>query len=236
MSNTLTSKVSGRMTSRGWAIALGIGAIVLAAVLLVVYLDRYRARVGGQNVPAQVLVAERLIPKGTPGHIVASAAMYRVTELPRKDVDVGAIADPQFIAGRAAAADILPGQQLTAADFAVSDTSSVESQITGTERAISVAIDNVHGSLSQLQTGDFVDIYTAVAGVVKLFRPNVKVLAVPSAAGPSGGGNLILRIQTKDAADFAYAADNTQLWFVLRPVVAAKKTAPDTASSASILR
>ena len=45
MSNTLTSKVSGRMSSRGWAIALGIGAVALAAILLVVYLDRYRARV-----------------------------------------------------------------------------------------------------------------------------------------------------------------------------------------------
>ena len=48
MSNTFTGKVSGRMSSRGWAIALGIGAVVLAAILLVVYLDRYRARVGGQ--------------------------------------------------------------------------------------------------------------------------------------------------------------------------------------------
>jgi Flp pilus assembly protein CpaB len=236
MSNTLTSKVSGRMTSRGWAIALGIGAIVLAAVLLVVYLDRYRARVGGENAPTPVLQAKQLIPAGTPGNIVASSQMYVATTLPAKEIEVGALADPQYLAGRAAAVDIYPGQQFTAADFAASDTASVDSQITGTQRAISVAIDNVHGSLSQLQTGDFVDIYTAVAGVVKLFRPNVKVLAVPSAAGPSGGGNLILQIQTKDAADFAYAADNTQLWFVLRPVVAAKKTAPDTASSASILR
>ena len=48
MSNTsLTSKVSGSMSSRGWAIALGIGAVVLAAILLVVYLDRYRARARG---------------------------------------------------------------------------------------------------------------------------------------------------------------------------------------------
>ena len=51
MSNTFTGKVSGRMSSRGWAIALGIGAVVLAAILLVVYLDRYRARVGGRNAP-----------------------------------------------------------------------------------------------------------------------------------------------------------------------------------------
>jgi Flp pilus assembly protein CpaB len=236
MSNTLTSKVSGRMTSRGWAIALGIGAIVLAAVLLVVYLDRYRARVGGENAPTPVLVADRLVPAGTPGSIVASTQMYAATTLPSKEIEIGAIADPQYLVGRAAAVDIYPGQQFTTADFATSDTASVDSQITGTQRAISIAIDNVHGSLSQLQTGDFVDIYTSSAGVVKLFRPNVKVLAVPNAAGPSGGGNLVLRIETRDAADFAYAADSTQLTFVLRPVVGAKKTANDSASSATFGR
>ena len=70
---------------------------------------------------------------------------------------------------------------------------------------------------------------------MKLFRPNVKVLAVPT-PGPSGGGNLVLRVETKDAADFAFAADNTQLWFVVRPVVGAKPTARDTATAATVLR
>ena len=59
MSNTLTSKVSGRMSSRSWAIAIGAAAVVLAAILLIVYLDRYRARVGGENAPTPVLVANR---------------------------------------------------------------------------------------------------------------------------------------------------------------------------------
>ena len=236
MSNTLTSKVSGRMSSRGWAIALGIGAIVLAAILLVVYLDRYRARVGGRNAPTPVLVAKQLIPAGTPGNLIASGPMYAPTTLPRKEVEVGAIADPQYLAGRAASAAIFPGQQFTATDFATSDTASVDSQITGTQRALSISIDNVHGSLSEVQVGDSVDIYTAVAGAVKLFRPNVKVLAIPAIPGPVGGSNLILRMETKDAATFAYAADNTQLWFVLRPVVNAKPTKPSTATAASVLR
>ena len=236
MSNTFSSKVSGRMTSRGWAIALGIGAIVLAAILLVVYLDRYRARVGGENAPTPVLVANRLIPQGTPGTLVAGQGMYTATTLPRKEVEVGAIADPQYLSGRAAAVDVFPGQQFTAADFAATDTASVDSQITGVQRALSISLDSVHGSLSQVQAGDSVDIYAAVAGVVKLFRPNVKVLAIPTIPGPTGGGNLILRIETKDAANFAYAADNTQLWFVLRPVVGAKPTAKTTANASSILR
>jgi Flp pilus assembly protein CpaB len=236
MSNTLTGKVSGRMSSRGWAIALGVGAIVLAAILLVVYLDRYRARVSGENAPTPTLVANRLIPKGTPGSIVATGSMYTATTLPAKDVKVGAIADPTYLAGRAASVDIFPGAQITAADFAASDTGTVKSQITGPERAISISIDNVRGSLSQLQAGDSVDIYTGVAGAVKLFRPNIKVLAVPSQTGPSGGGNLVLRINTRDAAAFAYAADNSQVWFVLRPVLGAKPTVNSTANASTIVR
>jgi Flp pilus assembly protein CpaB len=236
MSNTFTTRVSGKMSSRGWAIALGIGAVVLAAILLVVYLDRYRARVGGENAPTPVLVAKQLIPRGTSGSLIASQSMYAPTTLPRKEVEVGAVSDPQYLVGRAAVADVLPGQQFTAIDFAASDTSAVDSQITGTQRAIAISLDAVHGAASQVQAGDSVDMYIAVAGVVKLFRPNVKVLAVPTTPGPVGSGNLVLRVDTKDVANFAYAADNSQLWFVIRPVTGAKPTKKATANAATILR
>src|SRR4029450_10219693 len=236
MSNTFTGKVSGRMSSRGWAIALGIGAVVLAAILLVVYLDRYRARVSGENAPTPVLVAKQLIPQGTPGTLVASQSMYAPTTPPQKEVEVGAISDPAYLSGRAAATDIFPGQQFTATDFAASDTTSVDSQITGTQRAFAISIAGVHGVSSQVMAGDSVDVYTAVAGVTKLFRPNVKVMTTPSVPGPAGGGNLVLRIDTKDAATWLYVADNTQLIFVLRPVVGAKPTKPSQASAATLLR
>ena len=162
--------------------------------------------------------------------------MYQTTTLPAKEVEVGAIADPAYLSGRAASVDILPGHQFLATDFAASDTASVDSQITGTERAISISIDNVHGSLSQLQAGDSVDIYTSIAGVVRLFQPNVKVLAIPAVPGPSGGSNLVLKIQTAEAATWAYAADNTQFYFVIRPVVGAKQTKKSQANAASVLR
>jgi Flp pilus assembly protein CpaB len=242
MSNTLTGKVSGRMSSRGWAIALGIGAVVLAAILLVVYLDRYRSRVAGENAPTPVLVAKQLIPAGTPGTLVASNSMYAPTTLPAKEVVVGAISDPAYLSGRAAAADIFPGSQFTAASFAASDTASVDSQITGTQRALSISIDNVHGSLSQVQPGDSVDIYIALGagpggqGLLKLFKPNVKVLAIPTIPGPTGSSNFILRADTKDVAEFMYAADNAQLYFALRPVVGAKQTKKTTVTAANLLR
>ena len=242
MSNTLTGKVSGRMSSRGWAIALGIGAIVLAAILLVVYLDRYRARVGGENAPTPVLVAKQYIPAGTPGTLIASGQMYAPTTLPRKEVEVGAIADPQYLSGRAASIEIFPGQQFTATDFAASDTASVDSQITGAQRAVSISIDGVHGSLSQIMPGDAVDMYIGLGGgasgqgLVKLFAPNVKVITTPAVPGPAGGSNLVLLVNTQDVPKFLYAADHSQLYFAIRPVVGAKKTADATATAASLLR
>jgi Flp pilus assembly protein CpaB len=236
MSNTLTGKVSGRMSSRGWAVALGIGAVVLAAILLVVYLDRYRDRVSGENAPTPVLVAKRLIPAGTPGSLVASEGMYAPTTLPAKEVEVGAIADPSYLSGRAAAADIFPGQQFTATDFAATDTGAVESQITGTERAISISIDGVHGSSSQIMPGDHVDVYVSTAGVLRLFEPNVKIITTPAVPGPAGGSNLIIQIDTKEAARWMYANDNAQFWFAIRPVVGAKPTARTQATAASLLR
>jgi Flp pilus assembly protein CpaB len=238
MSNTITTKLSGKVSSRGWAIALGLGAIVLATILLVVYLDRYRSRVGGGTLPTPVLVAKQTIPPGTPGDIVTQNLMYEPVTLPKNEVEEGAIASPTFFTGRAAAVEILPGQQITAASFAASPTTHVDSQITGTQRAISVSIDNVHGSLAQLQAGDSIDLYLGLGGgqnggqLYKLFRPNVKVLAVP---GPEGGA-IVLRVDTKDAADFAFAADNARMYFVIRPVAGAKPTVRDTATAATILR
>ena len=98
------------------------------------------------------------------------------------------------------------------------------------QRAISISIDDIHGSLSQVAAGDSVDVYRGVQGAVKLFRPNVKVLAVPTPQG----GDLVLGVETKDAADFSYAVDNAQLSFVVRPVVGAKPTARDTATAATV--
>ena len=68
MQQSVTSKIG---SSKGWTLALGIGAALLAAILLVVYLNRYRSSVDAQNAATPVLVAKNLIPKGTSGTIIA---------------------------------------------------------------------------------------------------------------------------------------------------------------------
>lgn len=237
MSNTVTSKVGGRLSPRGTAIILGVAAATVAAVLIIFYLAQYRDSVNGDNAQTQVFVAKSLIVKGTSGTIIGSQALYQPTTLPRRDVKAGAIPDPAYLSGRVAVSDILPGQQLTTADFSPTPTDRVVSKLQGAERAISISIDNVHGSLAQVQAGDRIDLYTAFGGnggqaLVKLFKSNVKVLATPT----DGSGTIVLQVDTQQAADFAYAADNTQFTFVLRPQVGASPTADRVASIATIAR
>jgi Flp pilus assembly protein CpaB len=235
MINSFTERVSA---SRGWAIAVGIGAAVLAGILLLLYLNQYRDSVAGETAPTSVLVARNLILEGTSGTVIGTKDQYQVASLPAKEIKVGALADPAYLNGRVAVADILPGQQLTTADFTTATTTAVNTKITGAQRGISISIDNVHGSLSQVAAGDHVDIYIAVGArnngqaMVKLFRPDVLVMAVP---GQENSGNLVLRVDQKDAADFAYAADNTQFWFTIRPKSGARRTRPDIATINTVI-
>jgi pilus assembly protein CpaB len=248
----MINSLSGKMgASRSWAIAIGIGAAVLAGILLLVYLNRYRDSVAGETAPTSVLVAKSLIVKGTSGTQIATKELYQGVSLPNKEVKVGALADPAYLNGRVAVSDILPGQQLTTSDFTTATTTLAKTKITGRQRALSVAVDNVHGSTAQIEAGDRIDIYIATGArnngqaIVKLFRQNVLVLQSPTtvqtdtgevSSSSSDGGPFVLRVDTRDAADFAYAADNTQFWFVIRPQTGARPTRPDTASIATVVR
>src|SRR5215203_929621 len=97
MINSLSGKVA---SSRSWAIGVGIGAAVLAGLLLLVYLNRYRDSVNGETAPTPVLVAKALIVKGTSGTVIAGKELYQGASIPNKDVKVGAIADPAYLSGR----------------------------------------------------------------------------------------------------------------------------------------
>ena len=157
--------VKGKIgTSRGWTLALGIGAALLAAILLVVYLNRYRSSVNSENAPTPVLVAKNLIPKGTSGTIIAKKELFQVATLPKDDLKVGAISDPAYLNGRVAAADIFPGQQITTADLSVATTEAVPTSLTGAERAVAIPVDGARGLVGYTAQGDHVDIYVAAHG------------------------------------------------------------------------
>jgi Flp pilus assembly protein CpaB len=241
--------LTGRLTgTREGAMALGIGAAILAAILLAVYLVGYRDSVAADSTPTPVLVAKQLIARGTPGSVIGAKQLYETSRVPASAVKVGAITDPAILNGRVSAIDIYPGQQMTDADFVVGGAAGgVTAILSGNQRAVSITVDPLLGSLSTLQTGDHIDIYQELAGtsgtIVKLFRSNVVVLQAPGGAvAPVAGapaapsGVVILQVPARDVADLLFATKHTILQFSLRPANGGAPTPPRIADRTTMLR
>jgi Flp pilus assembly protein CpaB len=236
VNQTLTGRLIGTrgnklLATRRGNVIVAVCAAMLAAILLLVYLNGYRTSLDSASAPTPVLIANRLIAKGTPAAVLGSQGAFELTTLAREHTKTGAVADPDLLAGRTAVRDILPGQQLTVADFSVTTSTAVATKITGAERAISVPVDAQRGLIGHVATGDFVDVYVALGGSVSLLLANVHVLA---AAGAPGGGvtgaavpYYVLKVPSGDAARFAFASEEGTIWFVARPkanVVPTKKS------------
>ena len=221
MSNTsLTSKVSN---SRGWTLALGIGAAALAAILLIAYLVQYRSSVNDSTAPSPVLVAKNLIPKGTSGTVIAEKQLFQAATLSKDDLKVGAISDPAYLNGRVAVADIFPGQQITTADLSVGLTDALPTQLTGKQRAVAIPVSGPRGLVGFVASGDRIDIYfeTGATGGNAPRAPRLERArhARARAMGPR-------RSSASTAAQaqlVALASDTGVMWFLLRPAGDAKE-------------
>src|SRR4051794_11649478 len=126
------------LKTRQGTIVVGVAAAVLAAILLLVYLTHYRNSVKGSTEPLTVLVAKRLIPKGTSGAALATKNLFVVTTIPKAQLKLGAISDPAVLRNTIAAADIYPRQQLTSADFTAASVGALAAQLTGSWRAFAL--------------------------------------------------------------------------------------------------
>jgi pilus assembly protein CpaB len=227
-------------TTRRGSLLVGAAAAVLAGIILLAYLHSYRNSVNSASAPVSVLVAKNLIQKGTPGDIIGTSDQFQVASVPKGQLQVGALTDPAALSGRVAVTDIFPGQQLTAGYFAFAPPGTLQTKISGSDRAISVQIDAEHGMNGQIGAGDHIDIFVGVnrlssAGsqpIIKLLMADVTVLRAPLVAG---SGLYTLRATGRQAAVLAYASDNGRLWFVLRPASGAKTVIPGYVSAQSLL-
>jgi pilus assembly protein CpaB len=242
-------------STRGGTLAVSILAAVLAAVILVAYLHRYRASVRSAGNPVTVLVAKGVIEKGTSGEVVGTQDLYRTSTLSKSEVVDGAITDPDALKGHVASADIFPGEQLTTAKFSGSDTGTLGNRITKEQRVVTLPVDGAHGLIGQVQAGDHLDIYAgfnvkrlaadgrpepgvAERAVLRLITEDVLVLEVPQGgSGGIGGGKarLTLRVPDQDAAKLMFTADNGIVWAVLRPKANASPASPNIVSVETVL-
>jgi Flp pilus assembly protein CpaB len=226
-------------TRRG-AVMAAIATAAIAAVVLVAFVNRYKASIDTGAAPASVLVTDRLIPKGTAGEAVVSGKLFRPTTVTEDQVKTGALADAALLEGRVATRDIYPGQQVTAADFA-RDIDPVRGQLTKSQRAIGVPLDSAHGLIGNVRAGDHVDVLTGfyeVSGttgrgqaVLTTLVRDVLVLKAPPevAAGEktTGAGktsDVLVRLNDRQAAEVAFASDRGKVWLALRPPTGAEDT------------
>ena len=227
MENIMSSKL---FTTRQGTVLLGVIAAVIAAIALIVYLEHYRNSVNNANAKIRVLVANRLIQKGTSGDVIrTNSGYYQYLPIPKKQVDAGAILNPASLAGKVALTDISSSQQLTAADFGVG--SGLATSLNKNERAVVISLGSPQAVGGQIVPGSHVDVWVLTSGqdssgvarpIAKLLFQDMYVLN----AGTSGG-NVTLRAETPtQAGQLIFASSNYQLWLTLRPTVASKPKPP----------
>jgi Flp pilus assembly protein CpaB len=224
----------------------------VAGILLLAYLDNYRDSVTGGVAPSPVLVADRLIPKGTSGDAVIAGSLFRSATVTEEQLAAGAITDAAAFDGKVATRDIYPGQQLTAGAFA-RDADPLRGQLEKAQRAISVPLDTAHGLVGDIRTGDHIDVlagFNSIDGsngrgqpVLKVIMRDILVLKAPPAVDAAAGGandardvgNIVLRTTDREAAGLAYASDNGKVWLVLRPPTGAKESPMPAVSLQSLI-
>src|SRR5258708_4056946 len=146
------------ISTRRGAILVAALAAILAGILIVAYVQRYRSSVNSEGAPVTVLVAKQAIAKGTSGTLIATTGLYSATTIRQSQLLNGAFSDAASLRDKVVTRDIYQGSQLTAADFA-SSTTDVAATLTKHQRIITVPFDSVHGTLANLQAGDHVDVY-----------------------------------------------------------------------------
>lgn len=231
----------GMMSTRQGAIVLALVCALSAAGIIMFALGRYRATLKQPVVVPQatVLVSTGQIAKGTTGAQIAARGLYRAMPITASQLTPGAIGDASALTGRVTVAAVLPGQQLTAADFTTQ--AGVLGELAPDQRAVSVTVGEAAGDIDVLQAGDLVDVYAQLASKngppkdVLLLR-GAPVLQVPGGAGTAGvtkgtaspAGSLVLAVTTAQAPRVVYAAQNSQLYLTLRPSNADKTPSTST--------
>jgi pilus assembly protein CpaB len=179
--------LGGMLATRQGALVLALICAACAAGILVFALGQYKTGLKTPTVQATALVATAQITKGTSGDMVASRGLYKSTPIVASQLAPGAISDASMLTGKVASVNILPGQQLTVADF--SGVTGVSGLLTPSQRAVALSIAESPGATDLLQPGDRVDVYETVKpGVTPLVLMAQNVQVVKQSGGTVSAG------------------------------------------------
>jgi len=221
--NIMSSKL---FTTRQGTVLLGVIAAVIAAIALLVYLNHYRNSVKGDQ-QVKVLVAARLIQKGTPGDVIrTTSGLYQLTDFSKSQVESGAIVNPSALAGKVATTDIALGQQLTAADFGTA--TGVAGGLGKNDRLVVIPLGSPQEVASQITAGSHVDVWvtSTAQGTGGVTRPIAKLLFQDMRVAAISGGNVTLQATPTESGQLIFASTNDSIWLALRPTIGTKPKPP----------
>ncbi|MGA9859984.1 MAG: Flp pilus assembly protein CpaB, partial [Solirubrobacteraceae bacterium] len=231
--------LGGILATRQGSLILALVCAVCAAGILFVALNRYKTSIKPPVTQDTVLIATGEIAKGTPGTTIAQEKLYRSTPVAASQVTPGALSDASMLSSDTAAVNILPGQQLTAADFASFTTLS--EMLPAGDRAVTVSIGEANGSTDIVQSGDHVDIWiTETTGAatqgVKPILSDVLVLK-PGNATPVkdqgvtiAGADMVVAVPNSQVPLLLNYATKGSLYLTLRPTDATPSAADQYAA------
>jgi Flp pilus assembly protein CpaB len=227
-------------TRRGTVTLAALAGLAALGVLLL-FMSNYRSSVQAGASDVRVLVASQTLDAGTPGDAIAEAGLTKAVTITEDEASEGAITDSGAIAGQVLTEPVYEGQQLTEAAFAAG-ADPIAGKLEGTQRAISVPVDEARGNVGQVATGSRVDVLasftsTVVGGragsVVEVLARDVLVLKVPDtdSGGPGQQEDdaVVLRVTDAEASRIAHGADVGDIWLTVRPPTLGKDSpAKDT--------
>lgn len=205
-----------------------VASVLLAAVgtgLLVAYVRsaEHRALKGEKTV--DVLVVANTIPKGTKAEDIT--ANLRMEQVPVKIATKDALTSTSPLAGKVAAVDLLPGEQLVSTRF----TSPAEAQgIAAGMLQVTIALEPVRALGGQLRKGDSVGVTVSFDDpeTTHLILHKIRVTDVrtangegvtSTATGPAPADTLLvtLAVDAPSVEKVIFGAEHGSLWLAWEP-------------------
>lgn len=212
------------------AIAAGVLAI-LGAVLLVSYVNNADSRAMANMDPIEVLVVSAPIAQGTPAEEIA--ASVTTEQLPKAAVGPDAVRSLAEVAGRVAATDLQPGEQVLGARFVTRQSLERFGGIPAPEgyHSVTIALDAPRVVGGTVTAGDTVGVFvtledgthlvlrkilvTRVQGGLGSTQPTEGVENPDAAPEPEGGAMITMALTTDQAQTVVYAAEHGSIWLSL---------------------
>jgi pilus assembly protein CpaB len=225
---------------RHTVIALGLAA--LAAIFTAVYFGSSKGNASTSVALAQVFVAGRDIPAGTPGTELIPKHFVLQKKLDAAAIAPDAVRSAQELSGVVTAQPVYAGEQLTVKRFAVSQGNPTLAGLRGRARAITLSADPAQLLQGTLHDGDRVDVVASVAypagsstKVSRIILRGLLVLHAPAetSSSTSSSTTATLALTDAQAQKLFYVVKNADWALILRPSVRASdsRTGPDTAAT-----